>query len=556
MQQNYDESTTSQSSISNFTKSTSVTKYPASDPTQKQITNALVSFIAGNLTPLSVVENPDFKTLIESLNPKYQLPSRKHLSTKILQQKSSEIQSDIKEKLRSVQSVCLTIDLWSNRQMKGFLGITGHFILDWCMKSIMVSCKRFKGKHCAENIRQEYEEAVACYDIADKISNIITDNASNMSKAFQFSLPGYSCDTEELSAQSDSEDENEESELEPVDINFPENDLPKHGRCYAHTLQLVVKDGLKDASPHLKTVISKVSSIVKYVRKSLNATEILEGEKRLQADNATRWNSQITMIRSVLEVSEEKLNKLDTIRLTGYERKLLQELCLVLKPFEDATIMVQKELNVSGSLALPVTLGLEHKLADISTTYSNKMVSTLMSSLSKRLAPYKSEDVYQISAALDPRFKLRWSDTPVEMENKLLNYARKQNIDIDQSYDHDCSPPAKRSKCDDSGLFSFMTPTKERQKHVSGDTVKMEVSQYLIEPCVDGIDPLKYWKQNIDKFPALAKLARTYLAIPATSAPVERLFSIAGKFFRPDRCRLGDSTFQMLMMIKCNENKI
>ena len=95
--------------------STSVTKYPASDPTQKQITNASVSFIATNLTPLSVVENPDFKAFIESLNPKYQLPSRKHLSTKILQQKSSEIQSDIKEKIHSVQSVCLTIDLWSNR---------------------------------------------------------------------------------------------------------------------------------------------------------------------------------------------------------------------------------------------------------------------------------------------------------------------------------------------------------------------------------------------------------------------------------------------------------
>lgn len=218
--------------------------------------------------------------------------------------------------------------------------------------------------------------------------------------------------------------------------------------------------------------------------------------------------------------------------------------------------MVQKELNVSGSLALPVTLGLEHKLADISTTYSNKMVSTLMSSLSRRLAQYKSEDVYQIAAALDPRFKLRWSDTPVEMESKLLNYARKQNIETDQSNDHDSSPPAKRSKCDNSGLFSFMTPSKERQRHVSGDIVKMEVSQYLIEPCIDGMDPLKYWEQNTDKFPILAKLARTYLTIPATSAPVERLFSIAGKFFRPDRCRLSDSTFQMLMMIKCNGNKI
>ncbi|CAG2221217.1 unnamed protein product [Mytilus edulis] len=269
----------SQTNISNFTKSTSVSKYSANDASQMQITDALVSFVAGNLTPLSVVESPEFKTFVESLNPKYQLPSRKHLSTKLLHQKASNIQSNIKEKLRSAESVCLTIDLWSNRQMKGFLGITGHFILDWCMKSIMVSCKRFKGKHCAENIRQEYEEAVACYNIADKITNIITDNASNMTKAFDFSLPGYTCNNEEKNSKSDSEDENDESELEPINIDFPEDDLPKHGRCYAHTLQLVVRDGLKDASPHLKTVISKASNIVRYVRKSINASDILEGEK-------------------------------------------------------------------------------------------------------------------------------------------------------------------------------------------------------------------------------------------------------------------------------------
>ena len=42
------------------------------------------------------------------------------------------------------------------------------------------------------------------------------------------------------------------------------------------------------------------------------------------------------------------------------------------------------------------------------------------------------------------------------------------------------------------------------------------------------------------------------MAIPSTSAPVERLFSIAGKIFRPERCSLSDDNFETLMMIKCN----
>ena len=65
-------------------------------------------------------------------------------------------------------------------------------------------------------------------------------------------------------------------------------------------------------------------------------------------------------------------------------------------------------------------------------------------------------------------------------------------------------------------------------------------------------NPLDYWKQNSERFHGLSVLARKYLALPATSAPVERLFSVAGKTFRPDRCRLSDPTFEKLMMIKCN----
>ena len=45
---------------------------------------------------------------------------------------------------------------------------------------------------------------------------------------------------------------------------------------------------LKDASQHLKNVIPKASNIVNHMRKSIHATDILEGEKRFQAANATR----------------------------------------------------------------------------------------------------------------------------------------------------------------------------------------------------------------------------------------------------------------------------
>ncbi len=36
-------------------------------------------------------------------------------------------------------------------------------------------------------------------------------------------------------------------------------------------------------------------------------------------------------------------------------------------------------------------------------------------------------------------------------------------------------------------------------------------------------DPLKWWKENCAKYPYVANIDRKYLAIPATSAPSERV---------------------------------
>ena len=66
-------------------------------------------------------------------------------------------------------------------------------------------------------------------------------------------------------------------------------------------------------------------------------------------------------------------------------------------------------------------------------------------------------------------------------------------------------------------------------------------------------DPLVYWKTNKENFPCIAKIVAHYLSIPASSVPVERLFSTAGNVFRSERCQLNDETFEMLMFVKCNK---
>ena len=42
-------------------------------------------------------------------------------------------------------------------------------------------------------------------------------------------------------------------------------------------------------------------------------------------------------------------------------------------------------------------------------------------------------------------------------------------------------------------------------------------------------DPLKWWKENQNKYPTAAGVAKEYLATPATSAPLERIWSRAAR---------------------------
>ena len=41
-------------------------------------------------------------------------------------------------------------------------------------------------------------------------------------------------------------------------------------------------------------------------------------------------------------------------------------------------------------------------------------------------------------------------------------------------------------------------------------------------------DPLMWWKQHQQEFPALARMVRQYLAVPATSASLVKFFSRVG----------------------------
>ena len=101
----------------------------------------------------------------------------------------TDVERALKHQLQQAKSLCLTIDLWSSHQMRRYLGITGYYILNCILQSVLLSCCRFHERHTFENINQQVEEMLPCFDVARKVTNVTRDNTSNMKKAFI--LPGF-----------------------------------------------------------------------------------------------------------------------------------------------------------------------------------------------------------------------------------------------------------------------------------------------------------------------------------------------------------------------------
>ena len=77
-----------------------------------------------------------------------------------------------------------------------------------------------------------------------------------------------------------------------------------------------------------------------------------------------------------------------------------------------------------------------------------------------------------------------------------------------------------------------------------------EMFEYLQDPLCCEVHI--FWARKRFELPKLAQLVPKLLCVPASSSPIERVFSAAGFILRPHRARLSYKTLQALVFLKVN----
>jgi hypothetical protein len=86
---------------------------------------------------------------------------------------------------------------------------------------------------------------------------------------------------------------------------------------------------------------------------------------------------------------------------------------------------------------------------------------------------------------------------------------------------------------------------------VDVDSVEAELNAYTrVQQVPLDTDPLMWWKQHVQEFPLLSRMVSQHLAVPATSASPERLFSSVGLVKSDLRGSLLDTTLIDVMWAK------
>jgi hypothetical protein len=388
-----------------------VKNYSLDSYKQINITKKLAVFIATSTVANRLVENEEFRDLLNELDPRYVVPGRQKIKSE-MEKVLCVMKENVKCLLKQARRVHLCCDIWTKKGMtESFLGVTAHFFAQDACHKVALAVRSIDSPHTGDVIVEVVKCVLKEWDIpAGKVGKVLTDNGSNMLKAFKTTiedqdeeLPDDNAleeNVEEMYVDSDGLDVDIEIEPDETEVTvtqvtemqeatediadfdereeehryaFASNDYQRLS-CFSHTLQLVV---IKfDEVKPFKEAISKAKKLVAHFNKSVKATKMLIelAGKKMIGDCPTRWNSTYLLLERLMETRqhvETVLNQLNWEVLQPRHWKAVENTVQLLKPFAEYTGLIGGEDYSTISCIVPVLMELKLHLAQVNLLYLN-----------------------------------------------------------------------------------------------------------------------------------------------------------------------------------------
>ena len=189
------------------------------------------------------------------------------------------------------------------------------------------------------------------------------------------------------------------------------------------------------------------------------------------------------------------------------------------------------------------------------TSHAWKYAKDLVAEIDQRFSPILADKLYKVAAFLDPQHKLKWCKKNeakcAEVKATVLELMQKVDLVTQTKSSHSDGPRCKKRP----SLLDYSDDEDDDDNERCDMEVKgceTELQLYIDSQKSD--DVLRFWESKKSVFPRLYAITRQIFSVPATTAGVERLFSIAGYILSCRRLSLIDRNFEDQVFAHCNSD--
>ena len=357
-----------------------------------------------------------------------------------------------------------------------------------------------------------------------------------------------------------------------------------------------------------ESCIDKLHNLVRWIHSSPQRSKCFEDVcvscgvpgKKVVLDVCTRWNSTYAIIQRACELrvplSEMTKMVAGLSKLNNEEWVVLEVASQVLGPFFllqpfilfDAAITVPQILSVFDK-ATRVLCAADYPTLNKAVWVYNYLIDELeyflgrcnneeegrqraaivdrcnptakcaltaaMEAARARLIEFYSTTwagMYAVALILDPSSKMKWYRAR-GWNRSAVTYAKDALLKVIEEYGRTPEAPAVPrpshaiSLADSFDSLCDVQAQTLKRRRVEEES---ELERYLAAPIIEPhTDVLQWWKRNAGEYPCLARIARDYLAISATSAPAERAFSRGADLIAAKRGSMDEETIRICMCV-------